>query len=1019
MTIKKLLSDNRNLILTMELAGLLHDAGKLDSKFIEYRKTWQKRRGEKDPHEANFFDRLESEYKALSDALERKFSEFETSHLGGIDPSPTIKEVMHHHTKPEELKSDLAGFLWLGDALDTAYDRNNPLLAMEQFGPVTFRSNVFGYETRLDINNFDKEREDLFDVLNNKLPPYLRGFDHDTRHCIFDSTEKAFRIAVTDTCRPANDIPLWQHSYATAALTKVFFNHYLIYREKLFGNDLKKKKSIKDARFALIGFAWDGLAFISKGHKIGDNVGRKKIIHDLKEWIKCLYEFEYPLGMNIYDDDNGIYFIVPAILDNGKGREYKEFLKGLKEEAFNLSNEMSCGEILPSYGAVENTHIIMDIVHARKKASDDIGFPQVKPAWINLWSNQTATTICPVCQKRPIPKVDGKEYEICKECNERRKSARELRKKKESIFTDEIAEGNGRLALIVARFELESWLSGDMIWSLFVKEPNSLKKAVEHLGRIVDYETGDKKRLDLIGPVQTFDYNKIRAFAEIIEQKINSGNKNDDFATAISFLFDRHGGTLKDPEKEEWDQKREWVKRINKAMEIGDPNRGYGQEADFYNFLCAKNHTPSRLLNVWNYTRDFFGGLFYDENFPKDNDLPPFRRIILELGEQIRLEENTPYEAKVEGKAIEIFREEGTVYLINEGCRDIAEQEYKVWEGKEIIIIKEEGKKKEEKRDVIKIKSISKGKEEISPFRVITATPDIFMALVPADRALKVTDYLYRKYKEHLGKVIGRLPISVGHIFFQKRTPMFIVLDSARRMLRNFENLYENWRKGKETLEVTDFDEGRNVVTFSNGVRWDGINYNNGDLQTDYFHPYFIVDQSCGDAHKSAPSYFKTFMGDLVYVSDIKKAYQLKVLPNFYDFEFLDSNARRFDIYLENKKRKSGVANFYSRPIYLEELFQKAGHLWGDLLKGRALKGITDTKLNKIKTLWLTTYEEWTNNGKADKKTWEDFVELSIRREFPDVPEERYKLLKETIQSGLFFDTLELYNQILKERIEA
>lgn len=37
----KVLQDNRNAILFIELAGLLHDIGKLSKAFLEYRQTWQ------------------------------------------------------------------------------------------------------------------------------------------------------------------------------------------------------------------------------------------------------------------------------------------------------------------------------------------------------------------------------------------------------------------------------------------------------------------------------------------------------------------------------------------------------------------------------------------------------------------------------------------------------------------------------------------------------------------------------------------------------------------------------------------------------------------------------------------------------------------------------------------------------------------------------------------------------------------------------------------------------------------
>ena len=51
-------------------------------------------------------------------------------------------------------------------------------------------------------------------------------------------------------------------------------------------------------------------------------------------------------------------------------------------------------------------------------------------------------------------------------------------------------------------------------------------------------------------------------------------------------------------------------------------------------------------------------------------------------------------------------------------------------------------------------------------------------------------------------------------------------------------------------------------------------------------------------------------------------------------------------------------------------------------------------------------------------KIWMDLVLTSIQNEFKKLDDENCALLIETIENGLFFDTLELYLGIMKERID-
>ena len=66
----------------------------------------------------------------------------------------------------------------------------------------------------------------------------------------------------------------------------------------------------------------------------------------------------------------------------------------------------------------------------------------------------------------------------------------------------------------------------------------------------------------------------------------------------------------------------------------------------------------------------------------------------------------------------------------------------------------------------------------------ILLEPRTLMAFVPADKALNVVKAIKEKYVEEMGKVLNRLPLTVGIVFADRRTPLPAILDAGRRMLK-------------------------------------------------------------------------------------------------------------------------------------------------------------------------------------------------------------------------------------------
>lgn len=134
------LREARRQILFIELAGLLHDIGKLSKAFLEYRQAWQDDPNgyDRDPHDHAYFDH--ETFKALIPrGFEKEIEKFGGENFG--EPGFSIRRAAHHHVKPDE-DMLIVKMLNAADGVDSAIDRNNPLWSAEQKIGI-FRSNVF------------------------------------------------------------------------------------------------------------------------------------------------------------------------------------------------------------------------------------------------------------------------------------------------------------------------------------------------------------------------------------------------------------------------------------------------------------------------------------------------------------------------------------------------------------------------------------------------------------------------------------------------------------------------------------------------------------------------------------------------------------------------------------------------------------------------------------------------------------------------------------------------------------
>jgi hypothetical protein len=1050
------LKEYRAEILWWEICCLLHDVGKLSGKFLRYRGTWQETEGgylTRDPHDHHWLRDHETLLEPGGElAGLRKFfwEEIPLAKRKVCGALGVRRAVDEHGEDAAWAKHQLLYALKCADGSDSRMDRNNPLFGCEQKRPEgvpgdswpRYRGNVFGHEgvrTRVFPEMLDRARKELYASLDQELRPFCVGPDGgrqaapeeiDTKQYgrIRDAIRKYFEPAMADTTRPNNDTSLWEHTYSVASLTKVLHALEVLRPapgDTSVGPPVPEDKMVK---FRLWGIGLDSWTYVSRSHRIGDILGRRAVLHAAFEGIRRLAEFTYPIGNCVYRDDDSLVFLVPPLSDAAG----EDFLEWFGDRAGRIAADESRGELAPDFYLSPVTGTLTQIVVAlgelRSLRRIPLGIPEGKAgekagakrrrARPDRMAEQFATTaadwrknssVCAVCRMRPA-KGNASRL-VCLECLDRRSGHTQgfelAGGPGQTPLISEIA-ADGRAALLVARFELRPWLSGEMIRTAFVTQAHAIDDTLAALARVKDLEA-DCARLKTKQWIELRGETNFGLMCDEFKAIRHKDPKAGDWLFLYARDFDlREGFHLNrdlDRANGLWERELEEF-----AEEVGP---GFTKD-DLLHIVCAKSPTPSSVLDVWETTKEFFEAVGGERAaYGEAPDGPAMRRdpaLLTQLEtadlnakarrwlqlyrEVDKLGNNQACLIRHRGKEREAVYEKGAarLWLAGEARQD------EVWEKDwQIEIIDQDSK------EIIEQAGIADtGVKERAyyPFRVISATPNLLLAIMPAKHAVAVALTLNKRYGEEFGKVCGRLPFALGLLFFPQHLPMFSVLDAARRMTENFALLHS-----QPPLE------GRLRRKLYTEL---------GSGEPDRHHPYVATTTP----RETAKSYFRTSSAafrHLVLAEEAGDPEDAIWWPNWFDYEFLGASADRFRVALDEdwadkaKKAASGLEAMrtarggkFSGPMLLEDLESNMAALWELLKEEKA----TDSGTRNFEFLVRTRVEDW---PEEKKETAMQLARSLAPRFFREGARQR---ILEAAQSGFLWRTLDLYLRILKDRVE-
>jgi len=441
-SLKVLQDNNRDALLLAEAIGWLHDYRKCSEEHLQSQAPGSKTSALPRTELANRQPGLQCISLALPTVQSL---------------SRTVADLLDDKTWS---KDTLGKFLSRGH--NTAhFDKQEPV-GGEQNYPGTQISSAFGFEESVGTTLTVRLRGLPWGELNTLASDrqYLR-----------EQVSTLFAQTVADSRRPINEVGLWSWGSFVGAL----------YKSALSGCLLTGiVPSAPDLQWRLLGIRVDGLGYISNVARVPDLLVRQKLLSDGLDQVRKLLEVEYPLGSEVYRDQHGSIFIMPDVPDLLRTPDDRgTTLEARIVQTFTGKVE---GDLLPLVTLEQDSWWGQDPTWSKRAPTatndklPDIKGMLVKPVTTQadarvieaLWQVKKGNLeLCPVCRLRPMK--EGQE--ACETCMNRRGSRVQgwLKTPFNTIWIDEIADHNDRVALVVGKFGLDDWLSGDLVQTMLVK----------------------------------------------------------------------------------------------------------------------------------------------------------------------------------------------------------------------------------------------------------------------------------------------------------------------------------------------------------------------------------------------------------------------------------------------------------------------------------------------------------------------------------------------------------------------
>lgn len=980
--LNSLKENEKNTILACEIAGYLHDLGKLHPGFADEKLLQNGTKNKididkdyiKEAHgtilEKNRFYPAEQELssnKNLGEVLNCLLENNSWKKVLNISNFICLPNTVQanglgmalrqHHVTNIKSEKHPTGFLseelsLLGDLYTFCADIRDSALDK---GSVTLQNSLQNIENSEIINTFGLKIDDYSkNKLENSWKNVINTLHElltnenatnnvsNTRYKVLEKLKNDFLNALGETRRPTNDVPLQNHAYSTASFFKAAVaegflrQNFKLWQEQKSGLfDLSKLGLI---RFRLLGIRWNWQQLIKGLLSPVAMISLSEIRREVIEKLQELLEQKAVIGNLIYKDDNGALFLLPGFYEGNSDDnkiqaevlfQEKVLTNGFKTEIDAIIAELGTGTVYNLYWT-EPTLYLTDYAEAlglkNNVDNERVLYRQANEnALRELWNQRNNNAknlqhICPQCGIRPATTFEF-------DYNQSKVKAQPLCDKC-TLLSNDGARKNRK--------------------SIFDEEQFGFKPKSLYLSYLV--KDNDKNSRIAIFSLQV-DAEQIANGNTLITQLarpfFDIKNKEDTLKTAndLGDYFDKLLKTLPTLDKND-----NSVKNL-----LGDEH------------WLKKTDGRGEPLEV---AKDFF--------LRESADLPEQLKLVRHDGDRL---------------ALFAMRKHPSPARLQRLWEDL----HDLWKK----IITELGKEFE--TEIIPLSLDSSG----------------FRFVVAANNSTIVVQRINSKLQQSLNKLKGSLAVHLSCIVTNSKFPFYLALETLNKMENRIKNIYkdgnpkniryQNWKLLNNPTENNGIIKLTWETFYQGVVDWE-INIKTSDEnQYDIWHSYFILNKRDGEDFGDGPN-------RLVHIKDLKANDEVLIMPSTFDFMALEGTARRHQLYYTLNEENNTLRRPHwvmgkkgCTPLLLDtfndfvNLVKLAGWDDGDSNYGKA---------KRLAGEMVETYEKWVRDvpeslRKEGKKAWESHLKNMLNRYCPKVDKMTKENILVTIKDGRFFDALE------------
>ena len=346
-------------------------------------------------------------------------------------------------------------------------------------------SNAFGsFKKEMSRDMLDEERLSFLQSLWKKIGDMNKkpeDFSHEDwvelRNFVFSEVKRWYSNLLSDSRFPANDVTLWDQAYMTASLFKASLAATQLDNSRL--DDYKHETLCRKIKWSILGIQYDKLGLAEKALKAPYIDWYRDAVNEVDNKIKKIIETDYAFGNEIYRDETGIYFIVPE--NAGVFKDSSDYFCPLSKSLQRIQDEISRvfsnkfnGEIYPSISVAKPSRGIMNLAYLLEESKNNFLKAYYPKNFEEICSDKEQAShkdvvayngLCQICKFR-LAKKNNEDLMVCDKCND--KEHKRLKRwtenlNGETIWTGELQDENGRIALVTLKFELQRWLNADML----------------------------------------------------------------------------------------------------------------------------------------------------------------------------------------------------------------------------------------------------------------------------------------------------------------------------------------------------------------------------------------------------------------------------------------------------------------------------------------------------------------------------------------------------------------------------